>query len=92
MSWERQSYSQAQQRKRAHVCNIAFEIEVQVEFKSHFGNRLEKQGYNYKVIALQIPLHLQKVALIHAEIKKATKNYSDFVLNNKDFKMRHKRL
>lgn len=55
------------------MCNTVFEIEVQVELKSFLENRLEKQGHNYKVIALEIPLHLQKVALIQAEIKKVTK-------------------
>lgn len=40
------------QRKRAYMCNIVFEIEVQAELKSFFGNRLEKQGHNVKVTVL----------------------------------------
>lgn len=49
------------------MCNIVFEVEVQVELKSFLENRFQKQGHNYKVIALQILLHLQKVALIQAD-------------------------
>lgn len=36
------------------MCDIVFEVEAQVELKSFFGNRLENQGRNYKVIALQM--------------------------------------
>lgn len=38
--------------------------------------KLEKEGWNFKVLVLQISLHLLKVALIRAEIKKTIKkNY-----------------